>query len=96
MLLGLGLVGGDLDAARLAAAADLHLGLDHARIADLLGRLHGAFDGVGDPALGNGDPVSGEELLSLILEEIQGRERVHNARSGARRGSAAAETCKLP
>jgi hypothetical protein len=30
--------------------------------------------------------VSGEELLSLILEQIQGRERVHKCRSGARRG----------
>ena len=68
---------GDLDAAGLAAAADLHLGLDHARIADLLGRLDGGFDGVGDPPFGYGDPVAGEELLSLILEQIQGRERVH-------------------
>jgi hypothetical protein len=35
--------------------------------------------------------VSGEELLSLILEQIQGRERVQDGRSGARRGSAAAK-----
>ena len=39
----LGLVGvvGELDAARLAAPADLDLGLDHDREAELLGRLRG-------------------------------------------------------
>jgi hypothetical protein len=40
--------------------------------------------------------VSGEELLSLIFEEIQGRERVHERQSGAPRGSAAAKKSKLP
>jgi hypothetical protein len=40
LLAGLGRVLGQLDAAGLAAAADLHLGLDHHRAADLgRGRL---------------------------------------------------------
>jgi hypothetical protein len=40
--------------------------------------------------------VSGEELLSLILEQIQGRERVHEGLPRALRGSAAVNKCKLP
>ena len=39
VLLGLAAVVRQLDAARLAAAADLNLGLDHHRVAELLGRL---------------------------------------------------------
>ena len=61
---------GDLDAAGLAAAADLDLGLDHARVADPLGRGHGGVDVGRRLALGNGDAGAGEELLSLVFEEI--------------------------
>ena len=41
---------GELDAAGLAAAADLHLRLDDDRIAGRLGRGDGLVDGVGDAA----------------------------------------------
>ena len=56
VLLGLGPVLRDLDPAGLAAAADQHLGLDHARVADLLGGLDGVLDGVGDASVGTGTP----------------------------------------
>ena len=68
VLRGLVAVVGDLDAARLAALADPHLGLDHARIADLLGRLDRRVNGVGLASLGHGHAVLGEQLLALILE----------------------------
>jgi hypothetical protein len=61
---------GDLDPARLAATADQHLGLDRAGVADLLRRGDGGVDGVGDLAAGHGDPVLGEQLLALVLEEV--------------------------
>ena len=61
MLLGLGAVRGHLDPAGLAAAADLHLRLDHDRITELLGRLDGLGttvaawrpSGTGTPCLAN-------------------------------------------
>ena len=96
VLLGLLAVLRDLDPARLAAAADLDLRLDHARVADLLRRLDRGLDGVGDPSIGYGDPVAGEELLSLILEQIQGRESLPERRSRPRGEADAAESCKLP
>ena len=68
MLLGLVAVLGHLDAAGLASSPDQHLGLDHARIADLIGGLGGRVDGVGDHPFGYGDPVSGEKLLPLVFE----------------------------
>ena len=68
MLLGLGAVLGDLDAAGLAAAADLHLRLDDAGIADLVGGGDGLLDGRGRGAAGHRHPVPGEELLALIFE----------------------------
>ena len=40
----LGLVGGELDAAGLAAAADQHLGLDDDRVADLVRRRDRVLD----------------------------------------------------
>ena len=40
----LALVGGELDAAGLAAPADQHLRLDDDRIADLVGRRDGVLD----------------------------------------------------
>ena len=84
VLLRLGPVLGDLDPAGLAASADLHLGLDHAGIADLLRGLDGRIDGVGDPAFGYWNPVAGEELLSLIFEEIQGPREVIRAFAACR------------
>ena len=59
-----------LDPARLAAAADLHLRLDHHGIAGRVGRPHRLVDGLGDAARGHGDAVAREQLLPLILEEI--------------------------
>jgi len=61
---------GDLDPARLAAAADQHLRLDRAGVADLLRRGDGLVDRVGDFAAGHGDAVLGEQLLALVLEEV--------------------------
>jgi hypothetical protein len=40
--------------------------------------------------------MAGEELLSLIFEEIQGRERLYERSMRLLRRSAAAEECKLP
>ena len=61
---------GDLDPAGLAALADPHLRLDHARVAHLLRRLHGGGNAVGVATVGNRDAVLGEELLSLVLEQV--------------------------
>ena len=68
MLLGLLAVLGDLDPAGLAAAADLHLRLDHAGVADLVGGGDGLFDGGGGGPVGHGHPVAGEQLLALVFE----------------------------
>ena len=68
VLLGLRAVLRDLDAAGLAAAADLHLRLDDAGITDLVGRGDGLLDGGGGGAAGHWHPVSGEQLLALIFE----------------------------
>ena len=70
VLLGLLAVVRELDAARLAAAADQDLGLDHARIAERLGGLDGLLDRRGGTPLRHGHAVLGEELLSLVLEEV--------------------------
>jgi len=70
VLTGLLLVTGELDPARLAPAARQHLRLDHARIAELAGRRDRLGDG-GHRASGlKRDPVAGEQLLALVLEEI--------------------------
>src|SRR4051794_32822675 len=69
----LGLVARQLDAAGLAAAADAHLGLDRARIADLVRRGDGIVDRLGVLSLRHGNAVAGEELFSLILEEVHRR-----------------------
>ena len=66
---------GELDAAGLAAAADLHLRLDDARVADLVGRLDGLVDRGRRGAGRDGDAVAGEELLALVLEEVHKRRR---------------------
>ena len=60
----------DLDPAGLAPLADPHLGLDHARIADLVGGLDRSRDGVGVPARRDRDAVLGEQLLALVLEQV--------------------------
>ena len=59
-----------LDAAGLAAPADLHLCLDDDRIADPVGHVERLVDGRGVPAAGHRDPVAGEELLALIFEKV--------------------------
>ena len=64
----LGLVLGDLDPARLAAAADRDLGLDHARVADLVRGRDRVVDGRRVAALGHGHAVLGEQLLALVFE----------------------------
>ena len=68
VLLGLVAVLGDLDAAGLAAAADLHLRLDHARVADLLGGRDGLADRGRGLARGDRDTVASEQLLALVFE----------------------------
>ena len=69
VLLGLGGVGRELDAAGLAAPADQHLRLDHDRAAELLGRrarLLAAVAAIGP--VRDGDAEAREELLALVLE----------------------------
>ena len=63
-------VGGQLHAARLAAAADLHLRLDHHRVAGGLGLRDGLVDRVGHPAGRDGNAEAGEVLLALVLVEV--------------------------
>jgi hypothetical protein len=71
--LGLVPVLGDLDAARLAPAADVNLGLDDARVADFLRCGDRVFDRFGVLPRGHGDAVLGEELFSLVFEKVQER-----------------------
>ena len=61
---------GDLDAAGLAAAADQHLRLDHAGVADLVGGGDRLLDGGGGRPGGHRDAVAREQLLALVLEEV--------------------------
>ena len=67
-----GLIGvvGELDPAGLATASDEHLGLDHDGITELVGGRDGLVDGRRGTAVGHGNPVLGEELLSLVLEKV--------------------------
>lgn len=61
---------GQLDAAGLAAATDLHLGLHHDRVADAVGGGHGVVHR-GDRLTGrDGDVVGSEELLPLVLVQV--------------------------
>ena len=70
VLLGLLAAVGDLDAAELAAPADLDLRLDRAWVADLIGGGHRVLDGPGGLAVRDRDTVAGEELLALVLEQV--------------------------
>ena len=72
LLLGVGGVVGELDAAGLAAAAGQHLRLDDDRAAELLGRLARLLRRRREPPLGDGDADAPEELLALVLVEIHG------------------------
>src|ERR1700691_4584512 len=56
--------------ARLAAATDLHLGLDHDGVARGLGLLDGLVHRVGHASLGGGDAEAGEGLLALVLGPV--------------------------
>ena len=71
-------VGRQLDAAGLAPAAHLHLGLDHHRVADAVGDLHRLGHRGDRCAVGHRDAVAREQLLALIFEEI------HAVRHGGR------------
>ena len=61
---------GDLDPAGLAAAADLHLRLDHGYAAEPRGDRSGLVGGRGDLAEADRDAVLPEQLLGLVLEQI--------------------------
>ena len=59
---------GDLDPSGLATTTDLHLCLDHAWVADLVGGGDRVLDCAGRPPARNGDAVACEQLLALVLE----------------------------
>ena len=61
---------GELDPARLAAAADLDLRLHDDRVAGRLGLRDRLVDGLGDAAGADRDPEAGEVLLALVFEQI--------------------------
>jgi hypothetical protein len=63
---------GRLDPAGVAAAADLHLRLDHHRETELLRGLHRLGNRRGVTAIGHRHPVFFERLLALVFEEIHG------------------------
>jgi hypothetical protein len=66
----LGLVVGQLDSARLAAAADLYLCLHHHRVTDSLGDCNGLVHRVRDITGRNRDTKLREVLLALIFEQV--------------------------
>ena len=67
---GVGGVVGDLDAAGLAAATDLDLGLDDDAAAELLGDPRVLPPGCAHLAGEHGYAVLGEEIPRLVLEQV--------------------------
>ena len=67
-----GLIGraGKLDSTGLPSPAGQHLGLDDDLAADLLGRRPSLVRSRREPAVGDGNPESPEELLALVLVEV--------------------------
>ena len=63
-------VAGELDAAGLAATADLHLRLDDDGVAHALGDRDGLVDRVRDAARRHRDAEAREVLLALVLKEV--------------------------
>src|SRR6185295_4123694 len=64
---------GELDAAALAAAAGVDLGLDHPDLAaQFISRLDGFLDGKTRHAARRGDAVLAQHFLGLILVNLHG------------------------
>ena len=63
-------VGRELDAARLAAPAHVHLRLDDDGVADAVGGLDRLLDGEDGVTRRHRDAVLREQLLALVLEEV--------------------------
>ena len=63
---------GQLDAAALAAASGVDLGLDDHRPAQLLGDLAGLLGAAGDPSSRDGYAELGHDLLGLVLVDLHG------------------------
>ena len=66
----LALVHSQLDSAGLPAPSDQHLGLDDDWIADPVRSGEGILDGGDRLPLGHSQPVTGEQLLALILQQV--------------------------
>ena len=70
-----------LDTARLAAAARVHLGLHHPRAPrESAGGFHGLFGTRRDLAGGNRDAVAAEDVLRLVLVQVHVWARAGKAR----------------
>ena len=83
---GLLLVGGDLDAAELAASADLHLGLDGTGVTDLVGGRDRVVARCRRQPLGTGMPWRANSCLPWYSRRsIGARTIVEPLRPGARR-----------
>ena len=83
MLAHLCLIAGELDASGLPAAADQDLRLDDDGVADLVGGARRLIVRAHGPAGRNIQPVTGEELLALVLQQV------HAARDSSGEGVAA-------
>src|SRR5205823_6275800 len=70
----------ELDAARIAAPADQHLGLHDDRVAELLGGLDRLLHGHCRPAFRHRHSVLLEELFALILEKVHEKPRMSRPR----------------
>ena len=78
------LVGGELDPAGLAAAADQHLCLDHDGVADLGRRCHRVLDVLDSSAGGDLQAVAREQLLALVLKQVHLRRGTLTQSAGSR------------